>query len=195
MEKFPQAAQEALLGHILAEPALDSVCPDHFRSMMLAMSTVRDYGYKRPGFVIYEEQDRRLLHRWEAAFRMFNLHHKGFDTIEPYIAGDLNEAEFKSWFEENQPDVVVSHRHRVKRWMDSMGLNVPGTHGFCCLNITMSPEPVSGLDLGPRKIGQRAMELLIGKLHRNDYGIPETQLTATIPAHWVDGPTMRKMDS
>ncbi len=181
--------------YIIEKPALDSVCPDHYRAMMLAMSKVREYGYKRPGLVIVGEQDRRLLHRWEAAFQIFNLHNEGFDSVEPYLASDLNEAEFKKWFEKNQPDLVLCHRFRVKGWMESMGLKVPETHGFCSLNVTLSPESVSGLNLGPRRIGQRAMELLIGKLHRNDYGIPSDQLTATIPAQWVDGPTMRKMHS
>lgn len=179
--------------YISEEPALDLVCPDYFGSMMLAMSRIRQYGYRRPGFVVDGKLDRRLLYRWEGAFRMFNLHIDGFDAVEPLIADHLNEAAFKNWFEKNRPDVVLCHRHQVKHWMDSMGLKIPDTHGFCSLNVTLSTEPVSGLDLRARKIGQRAVEHLIAKLRRNDYGIPETKVITGVPARWIDGPTMRKM--
>lgn len=179
--------------YLIEKPALDSVSSDHYRSMMIALSKVREYGYRRPGFVLEGDQDQRLLYRYEAAFRTFNLHSEGFDTIEPYFARKLEESDFRDWFEMNQPDIVICHRMEVKGWMESMGLTIPETHGFCKINVATTPEPVSGLDLKPRILGQRAMELLIGKLHRNDYGIPKVQLTSTIPAQWVDGDTMRKM--
>lgn len=181
--------------YLIDKPALDSVCADHFRSMMLAMGKIREYGYKRPGFVLEGAHDKRLLYRWEAAFRMFNLHDESFFDIEPYIVHDLTEADFRKWFEKNQPDIVLSHRLRVKHWMEGLGLKIPADRGFCSLNVTMSSEPVSGLNLGPREIGMRAMELLIGKLHRNDYGMSDIQMTATIPAQWIDGPTMRQIES
>lgn len=179
------------LDYIIDKPALDTVCPNHFRSMMLAMSKIQEHGYKRPGLVLIKEQEQRLLFAWEAAFRMFNLHQQGFDSVEPYIVADLQEDPFKKWFQANQPDIILCHRFRVKRWMESMGLKIPGTHGFCSLNVVLSPEPMSGIDLCPRRLGQRGMELLIGKLHRNDYGIPEFQLNSMIPPQWIDGPTMR----
>jgi LacI family transcriptional regulator len=33
--------------------------------------------------------------------------------------------------------------------------------------------------------------LLIGQLQRNERGIPDWPSTTTIPAQWVDGPTLR----
>jgi LacI family transcriptional regulator len=35
------------------------------------------------------------------------------------------------------------------------------------------------------------VELLIAQIHRNEYGVPELPSTTTIPAAWVDGPTLR----
>jgi LacI family transcriptional regulator len=37
----------------------------------------------------------------------------------------------------------------------------------------------------------RGVELLIAQIHRNEYGVPEIPSTTTIPAAWVDGPTLR----
>lgn len=177
--------------YIIELPALDSVCSDHFRSMVVALRKLNALGYRRPGLVLHEAHDRRLLYRWEAAFRMHCLHSLGTDAADPLVASDLTEKVFSEWFEKTQPDVVLCHRMEVKDWMEAMGAEIPRTHGFCCLNVMMSESPVSGLDLRPRLIGRRATELLVGQLHRNDYGVPESASTTTIPARWIDGPTTR----
>ncbi len=179
--------------YIIERPALDSVCSDHFRSMVVAMRKLEELGYKRPGLVLHKAHDQRLLYRWEAAYRIQDTRSVGFDAIEPLVLDDINEAAFKEWFEENEPDVVLSHHADVLEWMKDMGAEVPKTHGFCCLNVMNSEVPVSGLDLRPHLIGRRGLELLVGQLHRNTYGIPDTASTTTIPAIWIDGPTTRDM--
>jgi LacI family transcriptional regulator len=55
----------------------------------------------------------------------------------------------------------------------------------------MKTRPCAGLDLQPRALGSRGVELLIGQLQRNERGIPDWPSTTTIPAQWVDGPTLR----
>lgn len=179
--------------YIIEKPALESVCSDHFRSMVLALQRLLALGYKRPGLVLREPHDRRILYRWEAAFRIFHQHSNGFEEIEPMVADDLIMKEFSAWFRKNRPDVVLCHDSQVKSWMVSCGARIPGTHGFCCLNVTMSSEVSAGLDLQPRLIGARAMELIIAQLHRNEYGVPQVPSTTAIPAAWVDGPTVRSL--
>ncbi len=177
--------------YIIERPALDSVCSDHFRSMVLALQRLAGLGYKRPGLMLTEAHDSRLLYRWEAAYRSFHEHHDCFEFVEPLIATELSEAPFRKWFSKSKPDVVLCHNICAWEWMEAVGAKVPGTHGFCCLNVTMSEKKVAGLNLQPRLIGSRAMELIIAQLHRNEYGIPETASTTTIPAAWTDGPTVR----
>lgn len=181
--------------YIIERPALDSVCSDHFRSMVVAMRKLEELGYKRPGLVLHKAHDQRLLYRWEAAYRIQDSRSDQFDAIEPLVLEDIDEDSFKDWFEEEGPDVVLSHRPEVLEWMQDMGAQVPETHGFCCLNVMNSEDPVSGLDLRPHLIGRRGLELLVGQLHRNAYGIPDPASTTTIPAIWIDGPTTRNMSS
>lgn len=177
--------------YIIEKPGLDSVCPDHFRLMMLAMSNLCDLGYKRPGFVIQADHDQRVLYRWESAFQRFVRNAEGMDEIEPHIVGELGEDEFKEWFEKYKPDVVLCHRIRVMEWIESMGLQVPRDCGFCALNVTLCPAGVSGLNLAPKVLGQRSVELLIGKLNRGELGVPSSPLTSMIPGEWVEGKTLR----
>lgn len=177
--------------YIIEKPALDSVCSDHFRSMVVAMRKLEAFGYKRPGLVLHRAHDKRLLYRWEAAYRIQESRTSSFDVLEPLVLEDISETAFKQWFDETKPDVVLCHYPHVRTWMEDLGARIPETHGFCCLNVMMSEVPVSGLDLQPQLIGRRGIELLVAQLHRNSYGIPETASTMTIPAKWIDGPTTR----
>jgi DNA-binding LacI/PurR family transcriptional regulator len=177
--------------YIIERPGLHSVCPDHYRSMMLALHHLKRLGYRRPGLALPMEVDSRLLHRWEAAFRTYHEYDQTFAHLEPLVMEPLEREVFVDWFKREQPDVVLCHRAEVLRWMAECGARVPATHGFCCLNVTTNVETCAGLDLQPRLLGARGMELLIAQLHRNEYGVPDHPSTTTISAAWVDGPTLR----
>jgi LacI family transcriptional regulator len=67
----------------------------------------------------------------------------------------------------------------------------PGINDFFCLNLENVTQPCAGLDQSPILIGKTAVEILIGQLYRNEYGIPTTRPLVTLPAIWRDGPTLR----
>lgn len=48
----------------------------------------------------------------------------------------------------------------------------------------------AGPALQPDLRGACGVELLIAALHRNDCGGPDHPSTTTIPAQWLDGPTL-----
>jgi LacI family transcriptional regulator len=84
--------------------------------------------------------------------------------------------------------------------MKRTGPQAPGKSNFSdlildtVLNITKNPDTAcSGLDLQPRLVGVRGIELVIGQIYRNEYGFPAHPSTTTIPALWVDGVTLRTM--
>jgi len=111
--------------------------------------------------------------------------------VPPLVVESFTKEEFVKWFRKHKPDVVLGHNTAAIEWMESCGAAVPATHGFVCLNVLMKTRPCAGLDLQPRTLGARGTELLIAQLQRNETGIPEWPSTTTIPARWVDGPTLR----
>jgi LacI family transcriptional regulator len=179
--------------YFIERPALHCVCADHHRSMITALQRLHAMGYKRPGLVLEQHRDERLLHRWEAAFRAYQDHHGVFAGIAPFIVPEVTHSEFVPWFKSNKPDVVVAHQAEIVTWMAECGARVPDTHGFCCLNIVTACVPCAGINLQPRVLGARGVELLIGQLLRNEYGVPDQASTTTIPGLWTDGPTLRVM--
>lgn len=177
--------------YIIEHPALHSVCPDHYRSMLAAMQRLASLGYRQPGVFLQKHQDERLQFRWGAAFRTFQEHHPEVKPVPALVVDTFDRDEFVRWFRRHKPDVVLAHNCDAIEWMEACGARVPDTHGFVCLNVWMKTRPCAGLDLQPRTLGGRAIELLIAQLQRNETGIPEWPLTTTIPARWVDGPTIR----
>ncbi len=177
--------------YIIERPALHAVCSDHYRSMLAAMQRLVALGYQRPGLFLQRHHDERLQYRWGAAFRTFQENNPGLGQIPTLIFDTVNQPEFSKWFRRHKPDVVLGHHTEAIAWMEECGAKVPATHGFVALNVLMKTRPCAGLDLQPRTLGARATELLIAQLQRNETGIPEWPSTTTIPARWVDGPTLR----
>ncbi len=178
---------------------LHSVCVDHYGAIMLALEKVREHGYRRPGLVIQDAHDARLLHRWEAGYAMFRSYYArplGLSCAPACVlprdpAGGVDAQAFFSWFARARCDVIIAHHAQVRTLMEAAGARVPETHGFCCLNVFNAGHPCAGLDLRPRMLGERAAELLIGQVLRNESGVPERALTTTMPVDWVDGETLR----
>jgi DNA-binding LacI/PurR family transcriptional regulator len=177
--------------YIIERPALHSVCSDHYRSLLAALQRLAALGYTQPGLYLQKHQDERLQYRWGAAFRAFQESHPNIGAIPPLVVDSFTKDEFVRWFRKYEPDVVLSHNTTAIDWMESCGAQVPQTNGFVCLNVLMKTRPCAGLDLQPRTLGARGTELLIAQLQRNETGIPEWPSTTTIPARWIDGPTLR----
>ena len=177
--------------YIIERPALHSICSAHYRSLLAALQRTAALGYQRPGLYLQRHHDERLQYRWSAAFHTFQQHHPSTKSVPPLVVDKFSPETFTTWFRRHQPDVVFAHHTPAIDWMSACGARLPETHGFVSLNTHMKTRPCAGLDLQPRALGSRGVELLIGQLQRNERGIPDWPSTTTIPAQWVDGPTLR----
>ena len=54
------------------------------------------------------------------------------------------------------------------------------------------PLRAAGIDQQPYQIGVHGIEIIIGGLHRNDYGIPELPCNTSVPPRWVDEVTRER---
>lgn len=178
--------------YIIERPALHSICCAHYRAMMSALQRLVALGYRRPGLFLDLQHDERLQHRWEAAFLAFEQRNSAVEPIPTLVLEKLTPEAFMRWFRRHKPDVVLGHHTEAMAWMEACGARLPATHGFVCLNILRKTCPCAGFDLQPRLLGARGAEIVIAQLQRNEIGIPAWPTTTTIPARWVDGPTLRK---
>lgn len=180
--------------YIIERPALNAVCADHYRSLMVCLQRLHALGYRRPGLFLQRQQDERLQFRWESGFRAFQDHAKDVEAVPLLIEERIDQDTFSEWFERHQPDVVLGHDCAALEWMRACGADVPRTHGFFCLNMASCTGECAGLDQQPELIGARAAEMVIGQLQHNVIGIPDTPSLTTLLGRWVDGQTLRATD-
>lgn len=178
--------------YIIERPPLHCVCCNHYRSMISTLTRLVERGYRRPGLVLERGRDDRTHRRFSAAFRSFQEGESNLDVIPLLVSHERRQDEFTAWFRQHKPDVVLGHFTEILDWMEAAGARVPETHGFVSLNVLYKTRPCAGLDQQPRQLGARAVEQLIAQLQRNERGVPEWATTTTIPARWVEGPTVRK---
>ena len=186
-ERYTAVYADLFINH----PSLHCVCLDHYRSMVMLLRELHERGYRRPGLFMEISLDERLQYRWEGAFLAIQKYLPNIIEVPTLRTHNLGRDDFLPWFKKYKPDVVIGHFPEAIEWMRSCGAKLPKTHGFVCLNSLRTAEPCAALDFQPAQIGARAAELVIGQLLHNEFGIPAQPSLTTIPARFLEGPTLR----
>jgi LacI family transcriptional regulator len=179
------------LGMTLRSPALHHVTENHFDTVCQLMQRCRERGYRRLGFVFSEANDSPLVgDRWLGAYLGQQLL---FDTkdrlpICPMVPAD--EAAFGAWFERYRPDALLAtHARPVLGWLRKLGREVP--RDVALIDLEDHPRmECAGLYYSPAKIGALAVEMLVGLLHRNETGVPESRHEVLLTGEWREGRTL-----
>lgn len=177
--------------YLIESPMIDCVSPNHYRTMFQVIEQLSALGYQRIGLAYRRREDARLMHRWESAYEVCSRY-SGVQCTEPLQLDDCNEELFMDWYQRVRPDVVVSQQAFVYDWLRNQGVGIPDQCGFCSLNVARCEFETAGIDLQPRFIGQRVVEMLVANLLADRRGIPAVHSAATVNSRWVDGPTVCK---
>ncbi len=178
------------LDYLIQQPAVHTVCSDHYRSLFGALEKARALGYRKAGFAVARRANDRLHGRWTGAYLGYLHDHPEMKLVPPLLVDELRPENFLPWFREHNPDVVITHWIDAPRHMMAEGAEIPGTHGYICMNVLPAPPEFSGLDLQPRLLGVRAAELVISQLGHHDRGVPAVPANTFVPARWVEGATV-----
>lgn len=178
--------------YITDRPVLNSVCCDHYRSIFELLQHLRARGYRRPGLILETGRDERVHFRTTAAMRAFQASHSRTRAVEPLITAKLRPPEFARWLKRERPDVVLSHDSSVLDWMTHLGFHTPDDLGFVALNLVKANRPCAALNLHADQIGRRCVEILIGQIQRQAWGMPRFPTTTSIIGEFVDGKTLRR---
>lgn len=182
------------LDYLIQRPALHTVCCDHGLTVFNAMEQARARGYRKPGLVVAHRTNARLHGRWVGAYLAYLHEHPELTPVPPLVvdeADELNPVTFLPWFKKQRPDVVLTHWIGALDQMKSAGAEVPRTHGYICLNLQVAPAHFSGFLQQPKKLGERAAELVISQLTHGESGPPSLPSTTMLPSKWREGATIR----
>lgn len=182
---------------VTSMPELHSVCLDHYGSMIQLLELLVRRGYRRPGLIMEQGRDNRIQHRQTAAFRAFQVHHPKIEPVPLLLTPGAPDpaGEFQPWFRAHRPDVVLSHFQETLGWIEAGAHRRRGAAGFVLLNVLERSRPCAAIDLQPQVLGARAAELMVGQMLRNELGVPAWPSRNMILASWVEGPTVRPLQS
>lgn len=180
------------LGFSLTRPLLTRVASDHLQSVALAVRRCHALGYRRIGMILTLGNHNRIEWRWIAALLLEQERLKGLERVQPLVLPEFTVADMLDWLDRERPEVVLSHysggalhRHliasgrRVPEDIGLVDLNSPGPEGFAC-----------GVFENPFRLGARAIDLLIGGVQHNEFGIPPQRTTLLIDGTWVPGDSL-----
>jgi len=178
--------------YLMEHPPLHCVCSNHYHSMVNLCRELHSRGYRRPGLFMEIAIDERLHFRWEGAFLAMQKHLPETEEIPLLRISSITKARFCAWFKKYRPDVVLGHFPQATDWMRDCGAQIPGKHGFVCLNrLRTEGYECASMEFPAQQLGARATELVISQLLNNELGIPKEASLTTLPIRLVEGPTLR----
>jgi LacI family transcriptional regulator len=178
------------------DPGLSFACSDHHALALEAFEKAVALGYRRPALVLDGVIDELTEGRFVAGFLTAQSHSvAASDRTVPFFevaAARHHRHLFADWLKANQPDVIFTLYHEVKRWLDGLGLRVPEDIGLIQYEWREGHREWAGMDQRNDLVGEAALDMLISMVHHNDHGVPANPRATMIGSTWVDGATVAR---
>ncbi len=180
------------------KPTLPFCCVDHFNLSLAAFEKAMELGYKRPALIMDDVIDRLVDRRFSAGFLI------GQDTlpenqhVPPFM--QMNQARqdpklFHDWFWKEKPDVMFTLYNTVFKWLEAIEVKVPEDVGIIQLEWRAQRPDVAGLHQHNDMTGEAAVDMIIGRIHNNEHGVPDYPRASMVGVSWIDGQTVRKQST
>lgn len=190
LTQFPLAM--ATIDYTLKSPGIHRAAPAYFHNMELALQGLTERGARRIAFCTSPTETAHIGPHWLGAFCGWGKRHTPSGVLAPYFARlDGNTAparqHFLAWIKRNQPDAIVANNCCFLDWMQEAGIPVPGQIKFVHLGDYSKTPDLTRVSQNQTAIGAAAFDLILGQLHRNEYGVPKHMKTVLVYGEWVDG--------
>lgn len=184
---------------------LHRVAVNLIQSVRLALDRAAALGYRRPGLILPSEanaaaqQELRLAFLSRSAraatgsptFSVFETtaDPSGAADVVSLTGDDRDGAEFETWLEHAQPDVLLGAFGQVSPLLQRIGLRVPGDLGFVDLSHDSRPD-LAGVRQMHDYVGARSVEILVSQLQQNLRGLPGVVTATLLDGVWRDGASL-----
>jgi LacI family transcriptional regulator len=172
-------------------PAFHFTCNDQFATAQRMGKQLLRLGYTRPGLVVASYIERVIDNRFSAGFYAGGNFCKATEHLPVHDFKPGEKKQFLAWLQKNKPDVIVTTHTEVLAWVAEYGLRWPKEVGLAHLDINKGMEEWSGMNQKNDLVGTFAIDLLVGLLHRNECGPPDSPKCMMIESQWVPGATLR----
>lgn len=180
------------VSYSLEAPALDRVAHDHYGAMWEAMALFERRGRRRVGLALSEAVDDRVGRRWHAAYYEYCRGHAGMkaaptfgmpDEWALHRAGEIDAGALGAWIAKHRIEVVCGLSPLLIPAIEAAGCAGPG--GVAYFDLDTFPGkggiPHEGIDQCYDELGAAAVDVVVGKWARQEYGVPSRPKKILLP--------------
>jgi len=176
----------------LVSPELSRSVSDYAHAMRTVTGNLTALGYRRIGYASPRTVEERTDFLHLGAFLAYQ---NGIPKVNriPVIDWVADpDDKLEKWISRHRPDAIVSHDLDMERILKRIGLNVPGDIGVAalCLHPRKGCD-IAGYDQNLERCGEVAVDLLVGRLNRNETGPPGRPVITMTRGTWRTGRTVR----
>jgi LacI family transcriptional regulator len=188
-----QSAATIVMGERPESPALSCVLNNQFSTTLDAVRELLRRGYRRPGLCLHPDLDDISDHRFVGGFLTGQRECPGRKHIPVFAYHPGCREAFLKWASQHRPDVIITLHPEIRPWLEGAGIGVPDEIGLLHFDHTPDLNDWAGIRQNSEQIGKSAVDMLIGQIHRNEFGPPPFQKCMFISGEWVEGDTLRPM--
>jgi LacI family transcriptional regulator len=192
-EKYPCVA----LTYSLHRPALHRVVPHQFQAASLALHHLQLGGYRRIGFLTWEDIDVRVNHHFHAAYLAYQSTISPEDRLPMLAPHGATDDLLAAWIAQHRPDAVLATLSGFVELLERCGFNDFPRVGFASLGgaFVRPGHPlhlqVANINQNVAYVGRSGVDQLVAQIDRREYGIPTVANVHMVEGTWVPGATVR----
>jgi LacI family transcriptional regulator len=181
----------AVIEHTLAEPRLHTVCNDEYTTMGSLIELLGRRGYRRIGIAMRSRFDAHVGHLWLAGFMVHHTKMPPARQVAPFVTEEWDRESFMEWFDQQEPDAIVTINNEVVEWLGESGRRVPEDVGCASVYWKSDRESLSGFYQNHELMGAEAVNVVTAQLYRNERGAPLHPKMVLVESDWREGETLR----
>lgn len=180
-------------GFSFRQHALHRCVHNHFTGMMECYRRLRTAGRSRVGLFLHKEADDRVNHLWMAGYLAAQQVHGG--ATLPMLLLDGAQArpgdreKFDAWIAAHSPDAVIGiYPDFAWTWLNERNGGRAGGIAYASVDLYHGQiGEIAGIRQDWESIGMGAVDMLVGTLFRNEYGLPAKPKLTLLEGQWKDG--------
>ena len=112
--------------------------------------------------------------------------------LKPWLDPSPTLEGFRAWLEKEKPEVVACVRSKkVLGWVEQLGLRVPEDISVVTFGTAEEGGAITGIVENSRTSSKLALDLLLDRIHKNEFGPRDVPHHITVSGAWNRGQTLR----
>ncbi len=180
---------------------LHRVTSHFYNDTINVLRRMRNLGYRRLGLVVGHYEDVRSSHAHISAYLGWHDRIYGFNqAIPPLCLDGVEEKPLMDWLNAHKPDGLVfvhtsDSLREFQRILTKNGITPPEPFGVAVLSHVLEGTGWAGLQQNAFTMGAFAVELLASRIANQDFGFPKYPRIELVESEWVEGPTLKQVNS